>query len=177
MVASMLTHSSPLKQKWRWLDAASNSHRRATGTEIPSAVTAKPCPAEPLAIGAGRSGASQGTRPEPATGKRLGESSASHITGNSRPCPQLSRRYPIHIWFLNTNRCNQGFLINPAKLALKSLTVSRILCHFQCSTKENGKLLFSIRRHHATLQRPIEHHPRALSYATLQSVLVEEDYN
>lgn len=80
--------------------------------------------------------------------------------------PSLSpttRSYPVHIWFLNTTCWAQGFLGKLAKLALELLTVALILCKFQCSTKEEGKLWFSIRRHHATPQGPIHHHPKALS--------------
>lgn len=78
---------------------------------------------------------------------------------NSQGCP-----IPVdsHWSSEHCNRCDHGFLVEPAKLALKSLTVLLcylsflffILHHFQCSTKENGKLLFSTHRHHATLQPP-----------------------
>lgn len=54
----------------------------------------RPSPSAPGGAGPGR-----GRFKTPSTGKRLGESSASHATGygNSRRCPQLPHRYPIHI--------------------------------------------------------------------------------
>lgn len=144
---------------------------RVTGTQSPSstAATAALPRLSPLCweqqCQAGHTRSSSATQGTPgAFPRENGQERAQQAAPWELPSLSLATpSYPVHIWFLNTACWAQGFLGKLAKLALKLLTVALILCNFQCSTKENGKLWFSIRRHHATPQRPIHHHPKALS--------------